>query len=145
MSKVKAAYLFPNKMVATFGYDNQQIEDLQGEYTKELHAKIELSADAKTEWYGFPPLRMILKSEGKEKSRSPIAEIIIRIDRQDEGMRVKIVADEVNAVEMMRAAITILGAVDASPGGSVLVSRELLQWMMEREFKLRNKRNPNVN
>jgi len=50
---VKATYLFPNGMVATFGYDDQQMPELQGQYTKELYEKIKQQSDEKTEWHGF--------------------------------------------------------------------------------------------
>ena len=52
-SLVMATYRFPNGNVATFGYDDQQISELQGLYTKELHNKISLRSDEKTSWNGF--------------------------------------------------------------------------------------------
>ena len=50
---VMAVYLFPNRMIATFGYDNQQIPKLQGEYSQDLHEKIKRFSDGNTKWDGF--------------------------------------------------------------------------------------------
>lgn len=50
---VMATYRFPNGNVATFGYDSQQIPELQGVYTTELHNKIKQHSDDKTSWNGF--------------------------------------------------------------------------------------------
>ena len=36
---VMATYLFPNRNIATFGYDDKQIPELQGVSSKELHEK----------------------------------------------------------------------------------------------------------
>ncbi len=51
--KVAVTYLFPNGMVCTCGYDDQQIGMLQGRYTKELHEKIKKYSDERTIWNGF--------------------------------------------------------------------------------------------
>ena len=50
---VMATYKFPNGNVATFGYDDQQIPELQGVYNKELHEKIKQHSDNRTSWNGF--------------------------------------------------------------------------------------------
>jgi hypothetical protein len=50
---VKSTYLFDNQMVMTFGFDGQQIPDLQGPYTKELEEKIRANSGMMTEWSGF--------------------------------------------------------------------------------------------
>lgn len=50
---VFAVFKFPNGMVATTGFDGEQIPELQGRYTKELEEKIRLRADKKTQWNGF--------------------------------------------------------------------------------------------
>jgi len=51
--KVKSAYRFPNGMVAVFGYDDEQIPELQGEYTDKLYQKIIRRSDDTTEFNGF--------------------------------------------------------------------------------------------
>ena len=50
---VMATYKFPNGMVATFGYDDQQIPELQGVYSTELYEKIKQHSDSRTSWNGF--------------------------------------------------------------------------------------------
>jgi hypothetical protein len=50
---VMATYKFPNNHVITFGYDNNQIPELQGVYTPELYDKIKECSDDKTSWNGF--------------------------------------------------------------------------------------------
>lgn len=50
---VLATYKFSNGMVATVGYDDQQIPELQGKYTKELHEQIKDRSDHRTKWNGF--------------------------------------------------------------------------------------------
>lgn len=52
--KVKATYLFPNQMIATFDLNGKQISDLQGKYSIELHEKIIARSNNYTEWYGMP-------------------------------------------------------------------------------------------
>lgn len=52
-SLVKATYRFPNGNIATFGYDEQQIPELQGVYSEELIDKIKLRSDNRTLWNGF--------------------------------------------------------------------------------------------
>ena len=52
-SLVMATYTFPNGMVVTFGYNDQQIPELQGVYTQELHDKIKQHSDERTSWNGF--------------------------------------------------------------------------------------------
>lgn len=54
---VKASYLFPNWMVTTYGFNGEQIPDLQGEYNIELHQKIIDNSDRKTKMHGFPILK----------------------------------------------------------------------------------------
>lgn len=49
---VKATYRFPNDMIATVGYDDKQIPELQGVYTIELHEKIKQRSDERTAWNG---------------------------------------------------------------------------------------------
>ncbi len=51
---VQATYLFPNGNVATFGWDDQQIVGLQGQYSFGLQQKIKLHSDHRTQWNGFP-------------------------------------------------------------------------------------------
>ena len=53
---VRSVYLFDNNMVMTFGFDGQQIPDLQGPYTKELEEKIRENSGMMTEWFGFNEL-----------------------------------------------------------------------------------------
>lgn len=43
-------------MVATVGFDGEQIPELQGEYSRKLHIKIWEHSDDRTEWNGFPSL-----------------------------------------------------------------------------------------
>lgn len=50
---VKATYKFPNGMVATVGFDDQQIGELQGRWTPELEKKIREKSGMWTEWHGF--------------------------------------------------------------------------------------------
>ena len=50
---VTDVYKFPNGEVAVFGCDGQQIPELQGTYSKELHEKIKQHSDDKTNWHGF--------------------------------------------------------------------------------------------
>lgn len=52
-SLVFATYAFPNGMVATFGYDDKQIPELQGVYTRDLHDKIKERSNEKTSWNGW--------------------------------------------------------------------------------------------
>jgi len=52
-SLVMATYRFPNGNVATFGYDDQQIPELQGVYSDELQNKINQRSDNRTSWNGF--------------------------------------------------------------------------------------------
>lgn len=51
--EIKAIYLFPTGQVATFGYDDQQIPELQGPYNEELHLKLIERSDPLTKWHGF--------------------------------------------------------------------------------------------
>lgn len=51
---VMATFKYHNGMVATCGYDGQQIPELQGKYSIELHARIKEHSDERTQWYGFP-------------------------------------------------------------------------------------------
>ena len=51
--KVQATYKFPNGMVATVGWDDQQIPELQGTYSKKLEEKIMARSDKRTRWNGF--------------------------------------------------------------------------------------------
>jgi hypothetical protein len=50
---VAETWRFPNDMVVTVGYDNNQIPELQGKYTGELLLKIKLRSDDFTKWNGF--------------------------------------------------------------------------------------------
>lgn len=54
--KIQATYLFPNDMVFTYDLEDEQIPQLQGKYSKELHQKLIEQASPNTRWYGFPPL-----------------------------------------------------------------------------------------
>lgn len=56
--KVMATYLFPNGMVATFGWNGEQIPELQEPYSVDLHKKITLRSDEKTQWNGFKPMEL---------------------------------------------------------------------------------------
>ena len=51
--KLSAVFLFPNGFIAVCGKDGQQVNDLQGEYSVELHKRIMLEADFDTEIKGF--------------------------------------------------------------------------------------------
>ena len=53
MKKAMYVYKFPNGMVAVCGKDDQQIPELQGRYTKELHQKIIDNSTPETIWKGF--------------------------------------------------------------------------------------------
>lgn len=53
MSKVMATFKFTTGIVATCGYDGEQIPELQGMYSKELHEKIKKRSDENTRWNGF--------------------------------------------------------------------------------------------
>lgn len=53
---IKAIYLFPNKMIATFDNSNQQIPELQGKYTPKFHKRLLFFANKETEWFGFDHL-----------------------------------------------------------------------------------------
>ena len=53
ISMVSNTYLFPNGMVCTFGYDDEQIFELQGRYSSELLAEIKKRSDDRTKWHGF--------------------------------------------------------------------------------------------
>lgn len=61
--KVKEVFLWSDNMVMTFGYDSQQIPDLQGEYSKELHKKIVDYSDDKTKWSGFDGKRLKMRQD----------------------------------------------------------------------------------
>ncbi len=50
---VAETWRFPNDMVVTVGYDNNQIPELQGPYTYELLLKIKSRSDDFTKWNGF--------------------------------------------------------------------------------------------
>jgi hypothetical protein len=54
--KIIAVYKFPNNQVATIGYDGEQIPQLQGTYSKELHQEISNHSNDKTKWNGLTPL-----------------------------------------------------------------------------------------
>ena len=51
--KVQAVFKFPNGMIATIGYDNQQIPELQGADTPELRRKLAKAIDDDTELNGI--------------------------------------------------------------------------------------------
>lgn len=50
---VGAVFLFDNGMVATCNIEGEQIPELQGSYSIELHKKIFLRATTNCEWKGF--------------------------------------------------------------------------------------------
>lgn len=50
---VANTYKFPSGMVATTGYDDEQIPELQGRYSLELHEQIKLRSNDKTIWHGY--------------------------------------------------------------------------------------------
>ena len=50
---VKATYKFSNGNVVTFGFDDEQISELQGMYSLELLNKIKNRSSENTIWNGF--------------------------------------------------------------------------------------------
>ncbi|MDW7690371.1 hypothetical protein R9C00_23575 [Flammeovirgaceae bacterium SG7u.111] len=56
MQRIKAVYLLSDDQVKTFGYFDEQFNELEGKYTKELHKKIMAKADSFTKWHDFPTL-----------------------------------------------------------------------------------------
>lgn len=50
---VASSFKCANGMVATFGFDFKQIPELNGPYTKELHALIRMNSDERTQLIGF--------------------------------------------------------------------------------------------
>lgn len=53
--KVKSTFLFDNGMIITFDKYENQIPELQGEYSEELHKKITERSEPTTVWTGFAP------------------------------------------------------------------------------------------
>ena len=53
MDKVRTAYKFPNDMVAVLNAKGEQIPELQGRYSTELHQAISDASDEDTVLYGF--------------------------------------------------------------------------------------------
>lgn len=56
-TRVSVTWKFGNGMVSTCDENGQQIPDLQGKYTHDLHRKITEASDDSTEWKGFGPLK----------------------------------------------------------------------------------------
>lgn len=56
--KVMATYKFPNGHVATFGWNGEQIPELQGAYSTELLSRIADRADLRTQWHGMMPSQL---------------------------------------------------------------------------------------
>lgn len=52
---VKVAYRWENGLTMVFGWDGEQIPELQAPYTPELHAAIRDRASEATRWEGFGP------------------------------------------------------------------------------------------
>lgn len=50
---VMVTYKFPNGMVCTCDMQGDQVPELQGKYSPELHKKIKYYSNEKTEWNGF--------------------------------------------------------------------------------------------
>lgn len=50
---VASSFKCANGMVVTFGFDFKQIPELNGPYTKELHALIRMNSDERTQLIGF--------------------------------------------------------------------------------------------
>jgi hypothetical protein len=50
---VANVYKFSNGMIMTFDGDGNQMPDLQGEYSKELHKEIVDASTNETKWSGF--------------------------------------------------------------------------------------------
>jgi hypothetical protein len=64
-AKIAASYLFPNGMVVTFDTNGEQVGELQGEYTPELHLKIFLSSESEVLMHGFPDtIKMLINKKG---------------------------------------------------------------------------------
>jgi len=61
---VVAAFRFPNNMVAVTDRNGEQIPELQGPYTIELHRLIQARATPQCEWNGYWPLQF---SNGESK------------------------------------------------------------------------------
>ena len=55
-AKVMHSFRFPNGQVATFGWDCQQIPELQGNDSEELRKKIRENSDKHSKLEGFGPL-----------------------------------------------------------------------------------------
>lgn len=53
MTDVRSTYRWANGMVMTFGWDGEQIPELQGPYSDELAAAIRRRSCSVTEWVGF--------------------------------------------------------------------------------------------
>lgn len=62
-----STFLFPNNMVVTYtgqGAGEDQVPELQGPYSEDLHLTISALADASTQWQGYQPIPV---SETKRK------------------------------------------------------------------------------
>lgn len=57
-NQVKATYLFPNGMVVTYDWNDNQIEELQGIYSRSLHIRILEASTVLTLFKGFPLISM---------------------------------------------------------------------------------------
>ena len=53
MDKVRDAYKFPNNIVAVLNAFGEQMPELQGKYSTELHQAILDASDENTELHGF--------------------------------------------------------------------------------------------
>lgn len=53
MDKVRNVYKFPNDMVAVFNVQEEQMPELQGRYSTELHQAILDASDVDTVLHGF--------------------------------------------------------------------------------------------
>lgn len=50
---VSSAYRWANDMVMVFGLDGEQIPELQGAYSDDLHGRIQQRSTSRTTWVGF--------------------------------------------------------------------------------------------
>lgn len=64
--RVKAAYRFENDMVMAFDYFDEQIPDLQGQYSPELLDKIMQRADEETVLSGFAGFNRVAYRKEKQ-------------------------------------------------------------------------------
>ena len=66
--RVKNVYLFTNGNLATFNYEDEQVPELQGPYSIDIHKRILLEAIDDCEFKGFHVLPIGFISHAKEWS-----------------------------------------------------------------------------